>query len=253
MATSTDARGKVTSYSYHAQGVPMAVTSPADAAGVQPVTTYGYTAYTAAGFSPFYLQTLVSQKTSASNTVLSTTSYNAANKYVPQTVVADAGTGKLNITSTLSFDAVGNPTLADGPRMDVSDTVATVYDAERRPTQVTNALGKLTRMAYDADGRLVRSAAQIGTRGRRRVCTAWHTRNARNAAPPARWLLLQMSARSRCTCSRCQPISMVSKAAPAWSSRARARPLSPLAAANSASANCVTARSCAEPRACATR
>ncbi|CAN7716344.1 DUF6531 domain-containing protein [Pseudorhodoferax sp. LjRoot39] len=163
VATSTDARGKVTSYSYTAQGLPLAVTSPADAAGVQPVTTYGYTAYTAAGFPAFYLQTSVSQKTSATNTVLSTTAYNAANKYVPQTVVADAGTGKLNITSTLTFDAVGNPTLADGPRADVTDTVATVYDAERRPTQVTNALGKLTRMAYDADGRLVRSAAQIGT------------------------------------------------------------------------------------------
>jgi RHS repeat-associated protein len=163
VATSTDARGKVTSYTYTAQGLPLAVTSPADAAGVQPVTTFGYTAQTAAGFPAFYLQTSVSQKTNASNTVVSTTSYNAANKYVPQTVVADSGTGKLNITSTLTFDAVGNSTLADGPRTDVTDTVATVYDAERRPTQVTNALGKLTRMAYDADGRLVRSAAQIGT------------------------------------------------------------------------------------------
>ena len=95
VATATDARGKVTSYTYTAQGLPLAVTSPADAAGVQPVTTFGYTAYTAAGFPAFYLQTSVSQKTSASNTVLSTTSYNAANKYVPQTVVADAGTGKL--------------------------------------------------------------------------------------------------------------------------------------------------------------
>jgi hypothetical protein len=58
--------------------------------------------------------------------------YNAANKYAPQTIVADAGTGKLNLTSTLTFDAVGN----------VTDTV-------------TNA--------YDADGRLICSAAQIGT------------------------------------------------------------------------------------------
>jgi RHS repeat-associated protein len=163
VATSTDARGKVTSYSYTAQGLPLAVTSPADAAGVQPVTTYGYTAYTAAGFPAFTLQTSVSQKTSASNTVLSTTAYNAANKYVPQTVVADAGTGKLNISTTLTFDAVGNPTVADGPRTDVTDTVTNVYDAARRVTQSTNALGKITRLAYDADGRLIRSAAQIGT------------------------------------------------------------------------------------------
>ena len=163
VASATDARAKVTSYTYTAQGLPLAVTSPADAASVQPVTTYGYTSYTAAGFPAFYLQTSVSQKTSATNTVVSTTAYNAANKYVPQTTVADAGTGKLNITSTLTFDAVGNPTLVNGPRTDVTDTVATTYDGERRPLQVTDALGKLTRMAYDNDGRLVRSAAQVGT------------------------------------------------------------------------------------------
>ncbi|MHA7602601.1 DUF6531 domain-containing protein, partial [Alicycliphilus sp. T452] len=163
MASATDALGKVTSYTYTAQGLPLTVTSPADAGGVQPVTTFGYTAYTASGFPAFYLQTSVSRKTSATNTVLSTTAYNAANKYVPQTVVADAGTGNLNITSTLTFDAVGNTTQVNGPRTDVTDTVTTAYDAERRPTQVSNALGKLTRMAYDADGRLIRSAAQIGT------------------------------------------------------------------------------------------
>jgi len=162
VATSTDARGKVTSYSYTAQGLPLAVTSPADAGGVQPVTTFGYTAYTAAGFPAFTLQTSVSQKSSATNTVLSTTAYNAANKYVPQTVVADAGTGKLNLSTTLTFDAVGNPTQVNGPRTDVTDTVTNVYDAERRVTQSTNALGKISRNAYDADGRLIRSAAQIG-------------------------------------------------------------------------------------------
>jgi len=140
VATSTDARGKVTSYSYTAQGLPLAVTSPADAAGVQPVTTYGYTAYTAAGFPAFTLQTSSSQKSSASNTVLSTTAYNAANQYVPQTVMADAGTGKLNITSTLTFDAVGNPTQVNGPRPDVTGTVTTAYDGERRSSRATAGL-----------------------------------------------------------------------------------------------------------------
>ncbi|WP_415203103.1 RHS repeat-associated core domain-containing protein [Pseudorhodoferax sp.] len=163
VASATDARGKVTSYTYTAQGLPLAVTRPADAGGVQPVTTYGYTSYTASGLPAFWLQTSVSQKTSASNTVLGTTAYDAANKYVPKTVVADAGSGKLNITSTLTFDAVGNPTVVNGQRTDVTDTVTTAYDAERRPTQVTDALGKLTRLAYDGDGRLIRSAAQIGT------------------------------------------------------------------------------------------
>ena len=107
---------------------------------MQPVTTYGYTAYTAAGFPAFTLQTSVSQKTSASNTVLSTTAYNAANKYVPQTVVADAGTGKLNISTTLTFDAVGNPTQVNGPRPDVTGTVTTAYDGERRSSRATAGL-----------------------------------------------------------------------------------------------------------------
>lgn len=37
------------------------------------------------------------------------------------------------------------------------------YDAERRLTRSTNALGKLSRQAYDADGRLIRASAQVGT------------------------------------------------------------------------------------------
>ncbi len=36
---------------------------------------------------------------------LSTTSYNAANKYVPQTVVADAGTGTLTFGRCIRRDA----------------------------------------------------------------------------------------------------------------------------------------------------
>jgi YD repeat-containing protein len=160
VATATDARGKVTSYTYTLRGLPLSVTSPADADAVQPVTTYAYTPYTAAGFPVFYLPTSVSQKTSATNTVASTTAYNAANKYVPQTFVEDAGTGKLNLTTALTFDAVGNLTIVNGPRTDVTDTVTNVFDAERRLTQSTNALGKLSRQAYDADGRLIRSAAQ---------------------------------------------------------------------------------------------
>ncbi|WP_240617937.1 RHS repeat protein [Methylomonas sp. Kb3] len=58
---------------------------------------------------------------------------------------------------------IANLTQVNGPRTDVTDTVATAYENQRRPTQLTNALGKLTKQAYDADGRLIRSAAQIGT------------------------------------------------------------------------------------------
>uniref|UniRef100_UPI000837B470 RHS repeat-associated core domain-containing protein n=1 Tax=Thauera butanivorans TaxID=86174 RepID=UPI000837B470 len=163
VASATDALGKVTTYTYTAQGNPLTVTAPADAAGVQPQTTYGYTAYTASGYPSFYLQTSQTSKINASATVVSTTAYNAANKYVPQTVVADSGTGKLNLTTTFSFDAVGNLTQVNGPRTDVTDTTTHAYDGQRRVTQTTDALGKQTRFGYDNDGRLIRSAAQLGS------------------------------------------------------------------------------------------
>ena len=163
VASVTDPRGKVTTYTYTAQGNPLTVTYPADAAGVQPTTTYGYIAYTPAGFPTFYLQSSQTSKTTATNAVVTATTYNTANKYVPATSVVDSGTGKLNLSTSFTFDGFGNLTQLNGPRTDVTDTVTYAYDAERRVTQATDALGKLTHQAYDADGRLVRSAAQIGT------------------------------------------------------------------------------------------
>lgn len=163
VATATDPRGKVTTYTYTAQGNPLSVTSPADAAGAQPQTTFAYTAYTPSGYPTFYLQTSQTSKIDATNTVVTTTSYNATNKYVPQTVVADSGTGKLNITTGFTYDAVGNLTQVNGPRTDVTDVTTQAYDAQRRVTSTTDALSKQTQFAYDADGRQVRSAAQIGT------------------------------------------------------------------------------------------
>lgn len=43
MASATDPRGQQTTYTYTAQGLPLTVTSPADGAGVQPSTPFGYT------------------------------------------------------------------------------------------------------------------------------------------------------------------------------------------------------------------
>ncbi|MDR2092400.1 MAG: hypothetical protein LBP58_03655 [Azoarcus sp.] len=163
LASATDPRGQQTTYTYTAQGYPLTMTAPADTSGVSPITTYSYTSFTRSGFPAFYLQTGEAAKTSASNTVTRTTSYLSSNKYVPQTVVVDAGTGKLNLTTTLTYDAVGNLTLVDGPRTDVTDQTAFVYDAVRRLTQITDALGKITRYAYDQDGRRIRTALQVGT------------------------------------------------------------------------------------------
>ncbi|WP_256077337.1 RHS repeat-associated core domain-containing protein [Massilia sp. YIM B04103] len=161
VASSTDARGQVTSFTYTAQGNPLTITAPADAQGNQPVTTYAYASYTVSGFPAFYLQTSVSSKAAPGVTVQTSTSYNAANKYVPQTIVQDAG--GLNLGTSYTYDAIGNLIQVDGPRSDVSDIVSTAYNAQRQPIQVTDAQGKVERKAYDADGRLLRVASQIGS------------------------------------------------------------------------------------------
>jgi RHS repeat-associated protein len=159
---SIDPLGRVTTNRYDGQG-PLSVTQPTDAAGVAPATTYAYRSFSAAGYPTFYLPTTVTQKTSAANSVVTATAYDAANRFVPKTVTVDSGTGKLNLVTAFTYDASGNLTGVNGPRTDVADTVAMAYDAERRLVQTTDALGKQTRHAYDADGRLVRAAAQIGT------------------------------------------------------------------------------------------
>ncbi|WP_410209748.1 RHS repeat-associated core domain-containing protein [Aquirhabdus sp.] len=165
VATSTDARGKVTSYTYAVNsGFPLTITSPVDNLGTSPVTTYGYSSYSTAGFTPaFWLPTSQTQKITASTSTVTATTYDSGNKFVPKTSVVDSGTGGLNLTTTFTYDGVGNLTTVDGPRTDVTDVLTTSYNSERLPTETTNALGKVTRTFYDADGRVIRSASQIGT------------------------------------------------------------------------------------------
>lgn len=163
VATATDARGKVTSFTYTAQGLPLTVTSPLDPTAVAPVTTYGYSSFTPSGYPNFYLPTSQTVKTTSTNSVVTATTYDVGNRFVPLTSTADAGTAKLNLTTTFTYDSVGNLTLVDGPRTDVSDTLSTSYDSERRAIQTTNAAGKQTRTEYDADGRPLKTASQIGT------------------------------------------------------------------------------------------
>lgn len=159
----SDGKGEITTYTYSAQGNLLTATSGKNSSVERPVTTFGYISYTRTGFPTFYLQNSETSKITATNSVVNTTTYNTANKYVPTTTVLDSGTGKLNLTTHYTYDGFGNLTLINGPRTDVTDTTSYIYDAERRVTQTTNALGKLTRLAYDADGRNVRSATQIGS------------------------------------------------------------------------------------------
>ena len=122
--------------------MPGAVTQPTAPSGIAPRTTYDYLGVTLSGWPPFYLPSSQMVKVSATRFVLTNTSYNTSNKFVPMTRTVDVGSGKLNLVTTFGYDDVGNLILVDGPRTDVTDTVATSYNSERRPLQTTNALGQ---------------------------------------------------------------------------------------------------------------
>jgi len=158
VVSSTDANGQKTAYTYTPQGLPLTVTAPADINGFHPTTTYGYSV-----FSGFYLPTSITVNITNSHTVVNTTSYSAGNYYVPKNTIVDSGGGRLNLKTTYTYNAVGDLLSVNGPRADVPDITRYLYDDERRVIQTTDALGNKTLSAYDADGRLIRSASQSGS------------------------------------------------------------------------------------------
>lgn len=159
-SSSTNARNKTTNYTYHSHGELHTVEGPADPSGVRPKTIHTYVAKTPAGWGTFYLPETQTRKISASVDVQDKTTYEDTKKYVPKTSSADFGSGKLNLTTTYVYDAIGNLQSVDGPRADVTDVTSFVYDNERRLKQTTDALGRVSKTRYDADGRPERVAAQ---------------------------------------------------------------------------------------------
>ena len=161
-ATSTDALGAVTNYSYNTSGtfigLPSSVQAPADAGGTRPETDFGYTQYTL-GSDHLSLLTSKTQKISSSSSVETDYAFNSSNKYVPSTTTVDpAG---LDLITTYTYDSLGNLTQVDGPRTDVTDVATTTYDAARRQVFVIQPLPNsgfkypATRNLYDADGQLI--------------------------------------------------------------------------------------------------
>ncbi|MFJ4389279.1 RHS repeat-associated core domain-containing protein [Pseudomonas soli] len=164
VASVTDARGNVTSTTYTAQGLIKQVTKPQDSAGLAPQTTYGYSVFSRSGWPDFYLPSNETVKIDASNSVLTVTTYDTSNKYAPKTRTVDfGGSGKLNLASAFKYDAVGNQIQVDGPRSDAADTMDYVFDAERQVVKTVNAEGKQTVIERNANGQVVKEAAQLGS------------------------------------------------------------------------------------------
>lgn len=103
-----DARGNRTDYTWSGtHGQLLTETKPADANGVRPVTTYGYTAFTGVDGATFYLLTSKQEKIDATNTTTTTWAYNgAAAKFTLKEQVVDSG--GLSLRTCFKFDAAGN-------------------------------------------------------------------------------------------------------------------------------------------------
>jgi YD repeat-containing protein len=170
--TDTDAKGAVTNYSWSTNGDLQQILLPAVNGG-RPQTDYGYTSYSAGG-ATFRLLTSITEKRSASENLVTSFSYDAANKYVLQSGTTDPG--GLNLTTTLGFDAVGNLTSVNGPRTDVADVTTYQWDALRRPVIVTKAdpdgggpaVAPTSIVRFDADG-LVNFTAELRDDGQWRA------------------------------------------------------------------------------------
>jgi RHS repeat-associated protein len=100
--------------------------------------------------------------TDAATELKSTTSYaGASGNFLPLSVATGAGDGSgQQVTTTTSYDAVGNPLTADGPLAGSADLVRTRYDALRRVVGVISPdpdgsgprKHRAVRTTYDVDG-----------------------------------------------------------------------------------------------------
>ncbi len=161
--TSTDARGYVTDYTWDGTyGDLTRVMPPADAANVRPQTDYSYSLYGPTG-SQFRLPTNRTDKINSTQSVVTTYSYNAGNKYSLLSATLDpAGLAQ---TTTFVFDTIGNVTGVDGPRTDVTDITNFVWDSARRlslsvqpdPDGAGPLLRPSVHYTYDVDGELIQT------------------------------------------------------------------------------------------------
>jgi RHS repeat-associated protein len=159
-ASTMDARGKVTNYTYSQNhGDVTQIQLPPDSSSVRPTTDFGYTLFGAAGQQQFYMLTSKTDKITSSTSVVTNYAYNSANKYVLSSATVDpAG---LNITTGFTFDAIGNLTQVDGP-LTGTDQSNYIWDAARRltyrfdpdPDGAGVKLRTATRNTYNLDGEL---------------------------------------------------------------------------------------------------
>ncbi|WP_428156243.1 RHS repeat-associated core domain-containing protein [Brevundimonas sp.] len=183
-ASTTDARGGVTDYTYDAShGGLLTVTAPAPTSNaVRPQTRIGYAAQTAyykngAGTivaAPSSIVLPVSVSSCATNAaaacvgtvdeVRQTIQYGSAgvaNNLLPTVVTQRDGTGALSASVTTAYRANGDVASVDGPLPGAEDTTTYRYDTARRPVGVIgpdpdgsgSLMRRAQRVTYDAGSR----------------------------------------------------------------------------------------------------
>jgi RHS repeat-associated protein len=140
-ATTTDAQGRVTDYSYDASGNLTSVKSPAAVSGGdRPETRYTYTvsggitaltgvSSCSGGTAPGCVGTTAEART--------TIAYDT--NFRPSTVTVAAGNGTPSATTTIGYDPIGNVTSRDGPLAGTGDTTTVEYDGDRMITATIGA------------------------------------------------------------------------------------------------------------------
>lgn len=145
--STTDARGKVTDYTYDpVHGGVLTITAPAPGTGtVRPQTRYTYSQLDADGApsaSGIYVVTRISSCmtlsscSGAADEQVKTYTYGAGLLVASETIAA--GNGSVTATRTMTYDKVGNLTSVDGPLAGSADTGYFKYDKNR---QVTATIG----------------------------------------------------------------------------------------------------------------
>lgn len=168
VATMGDNRNQITNYTHNSRGQLTRVQSPA-VDGVRSDTNYCYSVLGGVSFLTGIVDAVGPNADGiAKANRVTRYSYASSNKFVLDAVRVDptqsltstcadvTKSAALNLTTTLQFDAVGNPWIVDGPRTDVSDVTTYDFDDMRRLRQVDGPSGSNVRTVYDyyADGSL---------------------------------------------------------------------------------------------------
>ena len=151
--------GKISLYTYDSHGNVLTST-----------TTRGLVTYYTYDYSVFRLGRLISVK--EGNKPATTITYFEPSGLV-QSVTAPSPTGTGTVTSTFTYDALGNPLTVIAPGNNAAATVTTTFNytqdgaytksaAMGQPIAVTDALGRVTHMRYDALGRVISTTDNAG-------------------------------------------------------------------------------------------